>query len=104
MKLGGHSHSTYTRRGGGGVRVQRGRGVLLGQVRTHAKKNSCTFSSLLNKMKQFEQPQVSDITQCDEEKEFHHFNKSPDVIYLRGRNFGGKKIWWKQNLAELAGI
>ena len=25
-------------------------------------------------------------------------------VYLRGRNFGGKKIWWKQNLAELAGI
>ena len=23
-------------------------------------------------------------------------------IYLRGRSFGGKKIWWKQNLAELA--
>ena len=25
-------------------------------------------------------------------------------IYLRGRNFGGKKFWRKQNLAELAGI
>ena len=43
-QIGGHSHSTYARRRGGGGRekayvcVRGGRGVLLGQVCTHAKK------------------------------------------------------------------
>ena len=64
---GGHSHSTYARRRGGGGRekgyvcVRGGRGVLLGQVRTHAKK------------KVFERPQISDITQKhDKNNTFHN--------------------------------
>ena len=56
----GHSHSTYARRRGGGGRekayvcVRGGRGVLLGQVRTHARKIFALFQV-------FEWPQISDI-------------------------------------------
>ena len=82
--FGVHSHSTYARRGEEGVAKKtyicvRGGGGSLRSSTYACKKNSCTFSSLLNKMKQLERPKGSDITQCDEENEFH-FNKSPDVI------------------------
>ena len=83
--FGGHSHSTYARRGEEGVAKKRmfayegAGGSLRSSTYACKKMGSCTFSSLLNKMKQLEWPQGSDITQCDEENEFH-FNKSPDVI------------------------
>ena len=32
------------------------------------------------------------------------YTAAPWIHLLQERNFGGKKIWWKQNLAELVGI
>ena len=73
----GHSHSTCARRGEGVAKKRmfayEGEGGSLRSSTYACKKNCCTFSSLLNKMKQLEQPQISDITQKhDKNNTFHN--------------------------------